>query len=76
MSFTSTHYNNNNNQIANSSNENNNNKAKFEIILNKKENNLTFLDKYIERKSLVIIFKEENTFNYRVDNYRSVMLKF
>ncbi len=41
----------------------------------KKENNLTYFDKYVKEKLLVITFKKEDDFNYKVNNYRNITIK-
>ncbi len=36
---------------------------------------MTFLDKHVEERPSVIMFKEEDDFNYEVGNYRNVAIK-
>ncbi len=75
MAYILNNYNDNGNQIANSFDENSNNNAEFEIFLKKKEDNLTFFDKHIEERPLVIMFEEENDFNYKVGNCSNVAIE-
>ncbi len=43
--------------------------------MEKKEDDLTFLDEHVEEKSSVITFEDENDFNYEVSNCGNVAIK-
>ncbi len=75
MAYILNDYDNNNNQIADSSDEDSDSNAEFEIFLEKKEDDLTFLDEYVEEKSLVITFEDEDDFNYGVGNCGNIAIE-
>ncbi len=43
--------------------------------MEKKKDNLTFFNKHVKETLLVIIFKKENNFNYKVSNYKNIAIK-
>jgi hypothetical protein len=45
------------------------------FFLEKKEDNLTFLDKHVEERPSVIMFEEEDDFNYKVSNCENVAIE-